>query len=241
MNSGTAPAGTTPATRRGYAAPLPPEPALSPRRQETRARLLDAAMLVFSEEGFQAASVESVTQRAGFTRGAFYSNFSSKEELFLALLDREYTERARSIHERGDIVAELIRRSDRLVTPADAARYVSEFFAPTGTESMWFALEAEFTLLAMREPERAHGFMDFVGRFSGELGELVERIAHAAGRRFTIPVDRAMPMLASVYDRAFRITALLGPDAPEGLNELGDRIAELLFAVTESVEDSAGE
>ena len=233
MNSGSGVAGRSTASARGYAAPLPAEPSLSPRRQETRARLLDAAMLVFAEEGFQSASVERVTQRAGFTRGAFYSNFSSKEELFLALLDREYEDRASSIHERANAVAELIRGCDQLVTPEDAARYVSEFFAPTGTEAMWFALEAEFILLAMREPERARGFMDFVGRFNSELGELVEGIALAAGRRFTIPVERAMPVLAGIYDRAFRVTALLGPEAPEGLNELGDRIAELLFAITE--------
>jgi AcrR family transcriptional regulator len=52
----------------------------------TRSALLEAAARVFVERGFAAASVEAITARAGFTRGAFYSNFSSKEELFAELL-----------------------------------------------------------------------------------------------------------------------------------------------------------
>ena len=58
-------------------------------RPATRERLLDAASEVFGERGFAAATVEEVCERAGFTRGAFYSNFATKEELLLALLDRE--------------------------------------------------------------------------------------------------------------------------------------------------------
>jgi AcrR family transcriptional regulator len=52
----------------------------------TRSALLEAAARTFVERGFAAASVEAITARAGFTRGAFYSNFSSKEELFAELL-----------------------------------------------------------------------------------------------------------------------------------------------------------
>lgn len=58
----------------------------------TRAALLDAAERVFVERGLLGASVEAITEAAGYTRGAFYSNFESKEELFAALLqDRVYT------------------------------------------------------------------------------------------------------------------------------------------------------
>ncbi|WP_205881187.1 TetR/AcrR family transcriptional regulator [Leucobacter insecticola] len=211
-------------------------PAPSARRQETRARLLDAAAEVFTEEGLLGASVESVCTRAGFTRGAFYSNFSNKEELFLALLDREYEQRTRFLQARAEELVPLLSSRECLLTPGDAAHYVTEFFAPTGWEATWFALETEFMLLALREPSSALGLTDFIGRFRLELEELVEGIVLAAGRRFTIPVERAMPILGGVYERAFRITALAGPDAPEGLNELGERIAELLFAITEDSE-----
>src|SRR4051794_20218096 len=58
----------------------------------TRAEILDAAALIFAERGFLGASVEAITETAGYSRGAFYSNFASKEELFAELLqDRVYT------------------------------------------------------------------------------------------------------------------------------------------------------
>src|SRR5699024_11927152 len=61
------------------------------RRPETRQRLLDAALEVFAERGFGNTSVEQVCDRAGFTRGAFYSNFTSLEELFLAMWEQRST------------------------------------------------------------------------------------------------------------------------------------------------------
>jgi AcrR family transcriptional regulator len=61
------------------------------QQARTREALLQAAADVFIERGLQGASVEAITERAGFSRGAFYSNFSSKEELFAAVLqDRVY-------------------------------------------------------------------------------------------------------------------------------------------------------
>jgi AcrR family transcriptional regulator len=58
------------------------------RQEQTRAALVDAAGHVFAERGFVGSSVEAITAEAGYTRGAFYSNFSSKEELFAELLQR---------------------------------------------------------------------------------------------------------------------------------------------------------
>ena len=61
------------------------------QQARTRAALLDAAAEVFIERGFLASGVEAISERAGFSRGAFYSNFESKEELFAELLqDRVY-------------------------------------------------------------------------------------------------------------------------------------------------------
>jgi AcrR family transcriptional regulator len=55
------------------------------RQAETRARLVEAAAEVFAAHGFEGASIDTITERAGFTRGAFYSNFSDKAELLLEL------------------------------------------------------------------------------------------------------------------------------------------------------------
>jgi AcrR family transcriptional regulator len=94
------------------------------KQARTRAALLDAAARMFVERGFQGASVEAIAAEAGFTRGAFYSNFATKEELFAELLqDRVYTlyrdmaERAGrsdrpSLREVGERLAEIQADSD---------------------------------------------------------------------------------------------------------------------------------
>jgi AcrR family transcriptional regulator len=57
------------------------------RRQQTRARLLEAAGQVFARRGFHAATLDEVAEAAGYTKGAVYANFANKDGLFLALLD----------------------------------------------------------------------------------------------------------------------------------------------------------
>ena len=67
------------------------------RRVRTRANLLDAAFSVFAAKGFGHVSIEEVCEAAGYSRGAFYSNFSSLDELFFALY-----------RERADLIAEQV-------------------------------------------------------------------------------------------------------------------------------------
>src|SRR6478609_130002 len=84
---------------------------MSRRREATRQKLLDAAALVFAEVGLDAASVEAICERAGFTRGAFYSNFETKDELMLALTERVAGEKIEEVAER---VAVLQARGEDL-------------------------------------------------------------------------------------------------------------------------------
>lgn len=67
---------------------LPPRLSRAEQREVTRERLLDAAAEVFAEHGVDGASIDDIAARAGYSRGAFYSNFSDKTELLIALCDR---------------------------------------------------------------------------------------------------------------------------------------------------------
>src|SRR5271167_4150372 len=58
------------------------------RTEETQAKILDAAEEVFSEQGFEKAQLEEVAARAGYTRGAIYAHYASKEDVFLALMEQ---------------------------------------------------------------------------------------------------------------------------------------------------------
>ena len=57
------------------------------RSEETRSRIMDSAVDLFSDRGFGAASVDDICAEAGISKGAFYHHFESKQALFLALLD----------------------------------------------------------------------------------------------------------------------------------------------------------
>jgi AcrR family transcriptional regulator len=67
------------------------------KQAATRAGLWESAANVFALSGFQAASVEEITESAGYSRGAFYSNFDTKKELFLALIESRTEENLRDI------------------------------------------------------------------------------------------------------------------------------------------------
>lgn len=215
------------------------ESAPTARRLETRGRLIDAAAEVFVEEGLRGASVESICSRAGFTRGAFYSNFSSKEELFLAALAHEYELRIESLRAQA---SELGPHLQTLCTPLDRrtlAAYVTAFVAPTEPTVDWFLLETEFVLLATRDTDLAPGFTEFIERFEASVAAIVEELVAAAGRRFLIPIDHAVAIFNSLYERSHRLRAL-DPEGAESVEDLGARIAEVLFTVTEPrpVDDS---
>src|SRR5215211_6485565 len=68
-----------------------------PTRDDTRDKLFEAATLVFEEQGINAASIEGIAAAAGFTRGAFYSNFADKDELIVAMLE-DHVERSIAHH-----------------------------------------------------------------------------------------------------------------------------------------------
>jgi len=60
------------------------------RKAETRARLLQAGARVFARDGFHDASLDTIAEVAGYSKGAVYSNFATKDELFVALIDQEF-------------------------------------------------------------------------------------------------------------------------------------------------------
>lgn len=147
-------------------------------RSNTRARLVEAAASVFADIGFQAATVEDVCAAAGFTRGAFYSNFESKDELFLALWD-EQAER---------IVARVAAVGESVAAGTGAAADVLD--AVAGEElydRQWFLLNTEFLLHAMRSPEAAERLVAHREHLRAGIGALVaaflaaERLAPPAG------------------------------------------------------------
>src|ERR1700733_11288570 len=67
------------------------------RTEATRRALLDAARRIFARDGFEASRIEDIASATGHTRGAFYAHFSSKEDLFFALLEQDVGARLRDL------------------------------------------------------------------------------------------------------------------------------------------------
>jgi len=68
-----------------------------PTRDDTKEKLFEAAAEVFEQQGIGAASIEAIAAAAGMTRGAFYSNFESKDDLIIAMLE-DHVERSLKHH-----------------------------------------------------------------------------------------------------------------------------------------------
>lgn len=113
------------------------------QRERTRAELLEAAAAVFAAHGFNGASVDKVAEAAGYTKGAVYSNFTSKEELFLELLGQQLD---RTIEALGAAV----RGASPDELTVEAASWHATLPVLDGT---WFLLEAEFLLYAARKTD----------------------------------------------------------------------------------------
>jgi len=122
----------------------PPKPTRDEKKARTRRRLLDAAAEVFAHRGFAATSLDEVAEVAGFSKGAVYSNFAGKEDLFLSVLDEHVTRQMLDI--RGDI--DVTRTAGEQVMEA-GQRFMDLF----QRERAWYLLSFEFLVYAARNPE----------------------------------------------------------------------------------------
>jgi AcrR family transcriptional regulator len=181
-----------------------PDVPLSPRRRATRARLLTAAEEVFAERGFHGASVEDLCERADFTRGAFYSNFASKDELLLEL----YAQHAARLHER---VAEVA------ATPGLSLEQVLEGVFDVWTDDpearrRWHLLTSELALHALRDDEARVAWANLQRTVRDELAEVVDRIAESQQLRPVVATAELVRLIGIVLHGGLE-QHLLDPDA----------------------------
>jgi AcrR family transcriptional regulator len=137
------------------------------QQARTRSSLMRSAAKVFAERGLERASIDEVAEGAGYTKGAFYANFKSKEDLFLAMLDEGFAQRLEAL--------DRILASERDVEEqareggADFVRYIS-------ADPEWQRLFFEFAAYASRND-------DFRDALLGRYRSLRERIAALHGTR----------------------------------------------------------
>ena len=164
---------------------------LTKRRPLTRARLLDAALDTFAEIGFQGATIEQICDRAGFTRGAFYSNFASKEELFYALFERN--------------AALVVERMEAVAAQVDPglpwASQIAELTSSVGPdERRWFLISTEFTLYAIRHPAAAVVLAEHDATLRAAMVPILRDMYDRAGLVPTVELDLVARLLTAMRE-----------------------------------------
>ena len=146
------------------------------RTQATRRRLLAAAEKTFARDGFEAARLEDIAGLAGYTRGAFYANFRSKEDIFFALLEDWVAQRI------GEVKTVLAKHAN----PAARLRALREHYAQLAKDRRLVLLSLEFKLYAIRHPEAHARLRARQRRIRASAGELLSRLAEATGHQLPV-------------------------------------------------------
>jgi AcrR family transcriptional regulator len=169
------------------------EDSLPPRqhrlsRAETRRRILAAAARVFARRGLEAASLDEVAAVAGFSKGAVYSNFASKEDLVLELMEQAITTRVERVS------AALSGTPNPAGRSQEAGRLLTEALRQ---EPEWQVLFIEFWLLAVRDASLRERFASRRAPLRARIARLIEQQAAETGLALPAPAEQlAVAVLA---------------------------------------------
>jgi AcrR family transcriptional regulator len=194
--------------------------------------LIAAAEKIFIRFGFDASSVERIAEAAGFSRGAFYSNFRDKDELFIAVLNK----RRLAI---SSALGKIVHREPNIAKRLQAVR---DWYVNQEQQKQWIILETEFTLRAIRNravkvrlaelrrqeletysalvaqhfSETGHPAMDR----SGTIALSLMAIVHGLGRLSLIHTDRdSRERFAAARDLVFNRLIGAGDGVPARIGE----------------------
>jgi AcrR family transcriptional regulator len=187
-------------------------PTRAQRQARTRNELIDAAERLFTAQGFHATSLDAVAAEAGFTKGAVYSNFASKEDLFFAVYERRVDVR----------VAEVERTLAAAPTPAEGIERIipGSGDRPQASDG-WMAVFFEFWAHVLRHPELRD-------RFAAQHRRIIDVLAEAmvdSGEELT---DDPHKLATARYamQLGLQLERLTRPEAVDA--ELGRRMGRLI-------------
>ena len=185
------------------------------KRENTRARIIEAAADVFVDKGLEGAKIDDVVKAAGFSRGAFYSNYSSMQELMRDVI----VARSKRILDTVDEAVDALGNDatiDSVMTVLDAIH---------GQGRAMYILTTEFNLYRMRHPEAFEEGPDTIAErrhFEDRLSGIIIAVLAKMGRRALFPPGTIAHVISVFY-----LDALVSSE--------GDPNAELLRQVVESV------
>src|SRR5438128_6303174 len=197
------------------------------KQAHTRECLMHSAARVFARRGLQQASIDEVAEDAGFTKGAFYANFKSKEELFLAMLDERFAKRIEDIE--GVIAGEG--------TTAEKTRRYGELFAQTlRADREWERLFFEFSAYAARDEDFRQELVTRYRTMRERIAAALRADAQHHDKEPALPFDQ-IALMTSAMSNGFALEKLLEGDAVP--DELYGTMLMVFFAGLDAIKDAA--
>jgi AcrR family transcriptional regulator len=174
------------------------------KKAQTRLQLLQAAATVFPRRGYHATSVDEVAEEAGFTVGALYSNFSGKQDLFLAMLDEHF---ARQMA----VYAEISSRGHTVEAKArGAAGHWMQFLQGN---PQFFPLFIEFWGLALRDQKLRRQLSSRMRNFRKAISDLLKRDADELGVELPDDAADGLAMVVNSMGNGLALHMLVDPQA----------------------------
>jgi AcrR family transcriptional regulator len=185
------------------------------KQAHTRSCLMESAAKVFSRRGLDGGSIDDVAEDAGYTKGAFYANFKSKEELFLAMLDQRFAQKIEAT-ERHWATDE---------PPPEQARHAAAEFAQSLRSDPEAArLSMEFSSYALRNEAFREELLTRFATFRERLERIFTRRVEELGLTPSVPMDRIVRMSVAMAD-GWAMWQLLEPD------EVDDEMLEEMMEI----------
>ncbi len=196
------------------------EPVRSARRDATRERVLDAAREVFAERGVFGATVEEICERAGFTRGAFYSNFTDKDDVLEALIDREHARLIAYLDahiDEADLGLGVIGPVDARDLGSIVGPLVERILASVPGDRQISLVQTELEIHAIRQPAASRAFLEADVPFRARVASFIERGMTLIGRELTLDAADVADAAVAIVERSVRASLIRGDDDPDAM------------------------
>jgi AcrR family transcriptional regulator len=175
-----------------------PKPETTPRRELTRKRLIEAATEVVAEHGFDAATVDRIAERAGYSVGALYSNFEGKDELLFAVFD-------------GHLVW-FAQRLEAVAKSEHPSAAISDWLGSLGAEPEQFHVFIEFWAYAVRRPKVRKQFANRMDQMRTDVAATIKQHLSAVGAEPPLSAE-LISLLVLALGRGLALEKLARPGA----------------------------
>lgn len=178
---------------------------VSARRQHTKDRLVAAAIELFAKKSIEAVSVEEICERTGFTRGAFYSNFESREDLCLEIVRQNGEQALAATHRAFALIP------DELATDTVAeviTKVVAALDLGMNQDDQWVLVHTELRHYAFRNPRFGPDFLEAERRTMTLAADSLAEALKRRGVSFRIPLPQFIQTLDAFCERT-RLDAIL--------------------------------